>query len=326
MSESILTSLVAFVVVAAAVCVFGNLLQTRRGKRRRTEQERLRAWADEDFQQIGNQGLLTNIVANLQQFASRIGSTQNNPIDQIRLDLLRAGFFHRLAGQTFLGMRWLTTLVLICGATLAALWFDPIVRPLLAGKVAPTGAISTWARLAVWILGGGCLGLCGPRYWLTFQVKHRQALLRNAFPDALDMIALCLEGGTTFAAAIQRVTDELDTVHPELSLEMNIVLRQMQLGLSAADALRKFADRCDLPDVRDLALILLQSERYGAGLTKTLRGFIESARHDRRQQMEEKAQKAAVKILFPTLLCIFPAIFIVILGPAAFQMARMFSH
>jgi tight adherence protein C len=140
------------------------------------------------------------------------------------------------------------------------------------------------------------------------------------------MLVLCLEGGVTFAAAMQRVTDELQVVHAELGVEMTIVQREMQLGLSAGDALRKFADRCGLADVRDLANVIQQSERYGASVTRALRTFADSARTERQQKAEEEAQKAAVKILFPTLLCIFPAIFIVVLGPAAFQMARIFAR
>jgi tight adherence protein C len=326
MSESILTSLSAFVLVTGGVIMVGHFLQMRKRSGRRIEQKRLRELAAADSYQLGNQGVMTNVVSTLQQLATTVGASQKKPIDQVRLDLLRAGFFHSLATQTFQGARWILVVALVSSATIAALWFDPVVRPLLAGSVPRTGVVPALARLALWVLGGCGFGLLAPSWWLSSKVKKRQGLLRNAFPDALDMIVLCLEGGATFSAAIQRIADELDTVHTELSTEINIVQRQMQLGLSAADALRKFAERCDLAEVRELALVLMQSERYGASLTKTLRGFVETARQDRQQQLEEKAQKAAVKILFPTLLCIFPAIFIVILGPAAFQIARMFSR
>jgi tight adherence protein C len=150
--------------------------------------------------------------------------------------------------------------------------------------------------------------------------------LRAALPDALDMLVLCLEGGVSFHAAMQRVTDELHAVHPALGEEMSIVQQEILLGLSGGEALRKFAGRCGLPDVRDLSLVLLQSERYGAGLTKALRGFADNVRLQRQQRAEERAHKAGVKILFPTLLCIFPAIFIVLLGPAALQLSRLFAR
>jgi tight adherence protein C len=110
-----------------------------------------------------------------------------------------------------------------------------------------------------------------------------------------------------------------------LASELNIIYREMQLGLTVGDALRKFADRCDLEDMRDLASVLLQSERMGASVAQALRTHADTCRQERQQRAEEAAHKTAVKILFPTLLCIFPAIFIVLLGPAAIQMADLFK-
>ena len=100
----------------------------------------------------------------------------------------------------------------------------------------------------------------------------------------------------------------------------------MQLGLSVGEAFRTFADRCGIAEGRDLAAALLQSERYGASIGKALRGYADAARQDRQAWAEEVAQKASVKIIFPMLLCIFPAIFIVLLGPAAVQMSRLFAR
>ena len=126
-------------------------------------------------------------------------------------------------------------------------------------------------------------------------------------------------------AAFQRVTGEVLLVHPLLGEEMSMMQREIQLGLSTGEALKKMGERCGLDDVRELASVLLQSERYGASVVKALRMHADSWRAERQQRIEELAQKAAVKILFPTLLCIFPAIFIVLLGPAAFQMATLFA-
>jgi len=171
----------------------------------------------------------------------------------------------------------------------------------------------------------GIFGLIGPSFWLDRRKKFRQTNFRRALPDALDVLVICLEGGLTLQGAMRRVATELRAAHPVLAQEMNIVQREIQMGRSAGEALRQFADRCDLEEVRSLASVVLQSERYGASLGKALRVHAESLRIKRLQYAEEMAQKAAVKILFPTLLCIFPAIFIVILGPAAYQIAAMFS-
>ena len=119
-------------------------------------------------------------------------------------------------------------------------------------------ALIAWS-LATGFLPFGWPGHSGPTYWLAARVQKRQLLLRQALPDALDMLVLCLEGGASVPAALQCVTDELQAAHPALGAEMNIVQGEMQLGLSAGVAMRQFADRCGLTDVRDLAARLLAS-------------------------------------------------------------------
>src|SRR5262249_42893053 len=165
------------------------------------------------------------------------------------------------------------------------------------------------------------VGMLTPSLWVDYQRKRRQAELRRALPDAVDMLVLCVEAGLSLRAAVQRGTAELQLPHPRLARAMDIQLREVQLGLSVGEAMQKFGERCGLDEVRELAAVLLQSERYGTASVKALRLHSETCRQQRQQRAEERAQKAAVKILFPTLLCIFPAIFIVILGPAAYQIA-----
>jgi tight adherence protein C len=202
---------------------------------------------------------------------------------------------------------------------------------------AAIAAIAVWALLhflvkwpinksVYFVAGGLLLGVVIPSFVLDNLRKRRQSALRAGLPDALDMLVLCLEGGISLTAAIQRVTDELQQVHPFLANEFGIVQREMQLGASAGEAIRKFADRYQLADVQNLASVLLQSEHFGASIVKALRVHADTCRQDRQSMAEEIAQRAAVLILFPTLLCIFPAIFIVILGPAAFQIADMMAN
>ncbi len=122
--------------------------------------------------------------------------------------------------------------------------------------------------------------------------------------------------------ALRRVAGELRTAHPLLSGELDIVQREVQLGRSTGEALRQFADRCDLEEARSLSSVILQAERFGASLVKSLRVHAEMLRTKRMQYAEEMAQKAATKILFPTILFIFPGLFVIILGPAAIQLNR----
>jgi tight adherence protein C len=180
-------------------------------------------------------------------------------------------------------------------------------------------------QASYWGAAGAAVGYLIPGLWLSVAGQKRRRILRKGMPDALDLLVLCMDGGLSLNAAMQMVIEELDA-HPELSTELGIVHREIQMGLPTGQALRKFADRCDLADVRDLASIILQAEKLGASISQTLRNFADSYRLERHQKAEETAQKAAVKVLFPTLLCIFPAMFIVLMGPAAFQLTKLFHR
>lgn len=310
-----------FLAVFTAMIVLGCLLTLGRGK----VAPRLRGLAALSSPAGAPAGRAGGFVRPWLSRLGQAGVAGKAQIAQLRTQCLRAGFFHPNAPLTFLGGKALLILALAGAGALGsfyalAAWGDANTA---GGAFA---ALPLGAKVGLCALAGGAVGMLAPSFWLSAQGRARQRLLRHALPDALDMLVLCLEGGVSLNAAMQRVTDELQIVHPVLALEMNIVQREMQLGLTAGEALNKFADRCGLPGVHDLALVLLQSERYGAGVTKALRGYVEAARLERQQEAEEVAQKAAVKILFPTLLCIFPAIFVVVLGPAAFQMAHLFSR
>jgi tight adherence protein C len=227
----------------------------------------------------------------------------------LKQKLLQAGYYSPHALGIYLGVK--LVLMLVLPMATAAL-------PYLLGDLGLQRAV----QVSVCASGAGMLL---PGIWLMSRVKKRQALLRHALPDALDMLILCLEGGVSMTAAFQRVTGELQIVHPLLGAEMSIVQREIQLGLSTGEGLKKLGERCGLDDVRELASVLIQSERYGASVVKALRMHADTWRQERQSRAEETAHKAAVKILFPTMLCIFPAIFLVLLGPAALQIATYFS-
>jgi tight adherence protein C len=229
--------------------------------------------------------------------------------ERLKLRLLQAGLYGPQAVQCFRGA------MLLCAVILPAL---------LAGVPALLGVLP--ARLLVWVgLAGFGLGLIIPGMWVDHHKRKRQSHFRNALPDCLDMLVLCVEGGVSLTAALHRVTAEMKIAHPVLGIELEISQREMQLGLSPGETMKKLAERCDVEELRQLSSMLIQSERYGTSVVKALRIHADCCRLERYQNAEEMAQKAAVKILFPTLLCIFPAIFVVVLGPAAHQIATMFS-
>lgn len=168
-------------------------------------------------------------------------------------------------------------------------------------------------------------GVVVPGLWLDYKKALRQTAIRRALPDALDVIIVCVEAGLSLPAALVRVARELRDAHPMLAVEMTIVQREIQLGNTTGGALLHFANRFDLMELRSLSSVVRQAERFGASITSALRVHAESMRQKRLQAAQERAQKAAVKLLFPTVLCIFPAMFVVILGPAAFDIMEMMA-
>jgi tight adherence protein C len=216
--------------------------------------------------------------------------------------LIHAGFYKKQALAVFLGVK----LILIVMPASIGLFLGFI--ELLPGAEA--------------MLGGACLGIVGmigPSFWLDGRKKKRQTTFRRALPDALDLLVICLEGGLSLPGSLKRVGADLKTAHPVLSLELGIVQREIQLGNPPGESLQKMGFRTDLEEIRSLASVISQAERFGASLVRSLRVHAETLRVKRQQHAEEMAQKAAVKVLFPTLLFIFPAIFVVILGPAVYQ-------
>ncbi len=217
--------------------------------------------------------------------------------------LVHAGLYSRQALAIFLGVKMLLALAAVLLGVLAGL----------------SQVVSMTTGLCFGLIGGG-LGMIGPSFWLDYRKKHRQTELRRALPDALDVIIICLEGGMSLPAALDRLVRESRLAHPLLGVELAIVQREIQLGCSTGEALQLFGVRCDLEEVRSLAAVVLQAERYGSSLAKAMKVHAESLRIKHMQRAEELAQKAVIKVLFPTtILFIFPALFLVILGPAAIQ-------
>lgn len=165
----------------------------------------------------------------------------------------------------------------------------------------------------------GIVGTIAPSFWLDHVRRKRQKQIRRSLPDALDVVGICMEGGLSLSAAIVRVARELGAAHPLLASELAIVERETQLGMTNGEALRQFANRFDLEELRSLSSVVKHSEKLGGSITKAFAVYSATLRTTRRQKAEEMAQKAAVKIIFPTAFCIFPGLFIVILGPAAIQ-------
>jgi len=169
----------------------------------------------------------------------------------------------------------------------------------------------------------GCLGYYLPLLWLRFIARARKKELNRSFPDALDLLMVCIEAGLGIDAAIRRVALEIHITSPELGKELKILSLELKTGMSRNRCLRNLARRTDLPEIDNLVSLLIQAEKYGTGVANALRIHAEEMRQRRYSKLEEMAAKLPVKLVLPLILFIFPALFVVIAGPAAIQVLRV---
>jgi tight adherence protein C len=225
--------------------------------------------------------------------------------DALRTGLVRAGYRRPEAVLVFLGSK------LILAALLPVVWV--------------VVAYAT-ARPASSIFGFGILacivGFYLPTLYIGLRQNQRHDAVLTALPDALDLMVVCVEAGLGVAAALQRVATEMRLPSPTLAAELALVNQEMQTGMSRTDALRNLAERTGVQEIYSLVAMLIQTDRLGTSVAQALRSHADSMRTKRRQRAEELARKATVKLAFPLVLLIFPALFVVLLAPAVIQLLR----
>jgi len=172
---------------------------------------------------------------------------------------------------------------------------------------------------------GVFLGMIFPVAMLDRLVRLRQDKIKRSVPDALDLLVVCVEAGTSLDAAILRVAKELRLAHPDLAHELAVVNRLTNAGMARDDALRGLWKRTGVLDIRALVSSLIQSEKWGTSIATVLRVSAETLRRRRKQDAEKRAKMAPLKMTFPLLFFILPALFAVILGPAVVQIIQEFS-
>jgi tight adherence protein C len=169
------------------------------------------------------------------------------------------------------------------------------------------------------------LGFLLPDFWLGRRITIRQNSIRRGLPEVLDFLIICLEAGLSMDQGTARTAQELRLSQPELSDELDIVVLEQRAGRPRGDAWKQFAERSGVESVKRLVAVLVQSEQLGTSVAKTLRIHSDTIRTQRRQEVEEKAAKTSVKLVFPLVFFIFPSLFVVTLGPAAIVMAESFQ-
>jgi tight adherence protein C len=226
--------------------------------------------------------------------------------EEIRRKLMVAGRPGNLSPADFMGIQLLLTIV-----------------GLVLGYFYGRGLSANPRMLLLGPLAGAALGYMLPNFWLSSRVRQRQEAIQRALPDALDMLTICVEAGLAFESALKRVSEQWQG---PLSDEFARLVSEMRLGVPRDQALRRFADRCGTPDVSSFVAVLVQADRMGTSIGQVLHSQAAQIRTLRRQRAEEKANKAPIKVLIAMLLFIFPALFVVILGPAVPKIVQTFSN
>jgi tight adherence protein C len=187
--------------------------------------------------------------------------------------------------------------------------------------------VTRLATLAPFFVYASCLGLgfLAPDFWLGQKIKGRQKKIERGLPDVLDLLVICIEAGLSMDQATARTAEELKKATPELCDEFGVLVLEQRAGRARSDAWKHLAERTGVDSLRNLVSVLVQSEQFGTSVAKTLRQHADSLRLQRIQKVEEMAAKTSVKLVFPLVFFIFPALFLVTLGPAAILMMEQFK-
>jgi tight adherence protein C len=234
----------------------------------------------------------------------RKGGTDNADYSGMRVKFLRAG----LRGENLAAVFWGAKILLAVGMAVC----------FLAVRISILPGLSLLASLGA----GLYLALFGfylPDIWLRIRTARRRKKIFNGLPDALDLLVVCVEAGMGLDAAITRVGEEIRFTDRELSDELRLLNLELRAGKTRQEALKNLARRVNLEDMNSLVTLLVQTDKFGTSIAQALRVYSETFRTKRYQAAEELAAKLPVKLLFPLIFFIFPAIFVVILGPAVIQ-------
>jgi tight adherence protein C len=287
---------VAATVGALAIYVGNGVLRSQKNSGNRLASLSTRDdLMDQDF----SQRAVAPVMQGLGRFALRF--TPTGWVDRAQKKLVLAGWAERMDGNTWAAIRIIALVVSIVLLI--------IVIPLLD---------STMMKLGI----GGLilfLGFFGPEASLNRAIDGRRKEMEKTLPDIIDLLVISVEAGLGFEAAMGRV---VQNVPGELSKEFQRTLQETRVGVSRHDALRAMSERTDVDDLNSFILSLVQADQFGVSISRMLRVQAEEMRVRRRQRIQEKAFAAPVKMIFPMMFCIFPSIFIVILGPAAISISN----
>ena len=237
--------------------------------------------------------------------AKPLGPKSELELSKLKIKLANAGFRGENAGSIYLGLKF--------AGLLAGLFFG-------GGTILTIGGISQ-KTLVCGVMAGGLMFYL-PDMFVWLLRRRRQEAVFLGLPDALDMLVVCVEAGLGLDQAMRKVADEMRSSYRVISDEFALSNFQLQMGRPRAEVLHELGVRTGVSDLRSLAAVLIQADKFGSSVAQALRVQSDSMRVRRRQMAEEKAAKTAVKLIFPLVLFIFPGIFVVLVGPAAITMTQ----
>ncbi|HTM32380.1 MAG TPA: type II secretion system F family protein [Vicinamibacterales bacterium] len=288
---------VIFVTVAAATAAGAWFLTDPQ-----TVQRRLSGLAPASA--VAASGISQSLVEEgLSPFAKRVRSwVPKSPKEMGRIERLMAsaGYFGKLPALVFATVQLLLPVAVF--ALIMAYW--------------RTGPSLLFAALIAMI------SYFIPNLWLGRAIEKRKREIRNGLPDAIDLMIVCVESGSGLDQAIAKVAEEIALPYPALARELVLISTETRAGRTRLDAFRNFAERTKVDDVQSLVAMLVQTDRFGTSIGQALRTHAETSRTKRRQRAEEKAAKLGVKLLFPLVFCLFPAFYVVVLGPSMVRIFR----
>ncbi|MFZ0337304.1 MAG: type II secretion system F family protein [Terracidiphilus sp.] len=243
-------------------------------------------------------------IGNLMESVENLMPKSKQEVSIIRQRLTRAGYRNESAIKIFYGTK--------------------VATPIVLAAIALVTGLANLGPFFVYLLAFG-VGFLGPDFYLGKMIAKRQKKINRGLPDVLDLLVICMEAGLSLDQATARTAQELTQSQPELCDELNIVVLEQHAGRARSDSWKNLSERTGVESVRNLVSMLVQTEQFGTSIAKMLRVHSDSLRVQRIQAVEEMASKTSVKLVFPLVLFIFPALFLVTLGPAAIVMVEAFS-
>lgn len=247
---------------------------------------------------------IVGVVTPFANLSTPSGNWQDSPL---RRRFLNAGIRHADAALVYFGAKTLL----------------PLLAALLAYLLLRTTTATDTVTLSFYLMVAALLGCYIPNIVLHRMIRTRQRKIVDSFADAADLMLVCVEAGLGLDAGLTKVAEEIRTNSVELAEELYLTNLEMRAGASRASSLRGFAMRTGVEEITTFATMLVQADRFGTSIGDSLRVFSEDLRHKRQIRAEEAAAKVPTKMLFPLVICIFPAIIMVIMGPAAIQVLRI---